>query len=82
MEKADKKVKEVSCASIIAKVTRDYLMQVASYLYPQWNFSKHKGYPTKEHFSLIDRHAISPLHRQSFFPCNDKKGSFLRRKGL
>ncbi|MDD5584687.1 MAG: ribonuclease HII [Candidatus Omnitrophica bacterium] len=69
MEKADKKVKEVSCASIVAKVARDYLMHVADFLYPQWGFYRHKGYPTREHFSLIKKHPLTPLHRRSFFPC-------------
>ncbi|MEI8349784.1 MAG: ribonuclease HII [Candidatus Omnitrophota bacterium] len=80
VEKADKTVKEVSCASIMAKVARDHLMQVADFLYPQWNFTKHKGYPTKEHFSLIEQHALSPLHRQTFYPCCDEKRKFLRKK--
>ena len=69
MKGADRKVKEVSCASIMAKVTRDHLMKTAHFLYPEWNFSKHKGYPTSEHFSLIKKHRLSPLHRRSFSPC-------------
>jgi len=69
MKEADRKVKEVSCASIMAKVTRDHLMQTADFLYPEWNFSKHKGYPTSEHFSLIKKYRLSPLHRRSFRPC-------------
>jgi len=74
IEKADKTVKAVSCASIVAKVTRDYLMMNAHFLYPEWNFARHKGYPTKEHFSLIRKYALSPLHRKSFYPCTDAKG--------
>lgn len=70
VEKADKTVKQVSCASIVAKVFRDYLMQTADFLYPEWQFSGHKGYPTREHFSLIEKYKISPLHRKTFFPCN------------
>lgn len=73
MVKADKKIKEVSCASIVAKVVRDYLMEVMDFLYPEWNFSQHKGYPTKEHFSLIKEYSLTPFHRQSFFPCNESK---------
>jgi len=80
VEKADKTIKEVSCASIMAKVTRDHLMQMADFLYPQWHFAKHKGYPTKEHFTLIERHALSPLHRQTFYPCYDEKRKLLRKK--
>jgi len=74
IEKADKTVKEVSCASIVAKVTRDYLMMNAHFLYPEWNFGHHKGYPTKEHFSLIKKYALSPLHRKTFYPCINAKG--------
>ncbi|MDD4954761.1 MAG: ribonuclease HII [Candidatus Omnitrophica bacterium] len=73
IEKADKTVKQVSCASIVAKVTRDYLMMNAHFLYPEWNFKVHKGYPTKEHFELITKQALSPLHRKTFYPCTDAK---------
>jgi ribonuclease HII len=66
IKKADKKIAEVACASIIAKVSRDYLMKIADFIYPQWNFSQHKGYPTQEHYRLIDKHRLSPFHRRSF----------------
>lgn len=69
IEKADQKIKEVSCASVVAKVIRDHFMQVAHFLYPEWNFAKHKGYPTLEHFSLIKKNKLTPLHRRSFSPC-------------
>ena len=72
IKEADKKVCEVSCASIVAKVSRDYLMRGLSFLYPQWNFSKHKGYPTPEHFSLIKEQRLTPFHRRSFSPCKEK----------
>ncbi len=71
--KADCQVKEVACASIIAKVVRDYLMNSVDFLYPQWNFSKHKGYPTPEHFSLIKKLVLTPFHRRSFSPCKQGK---------
>lgn len=64
--KADEKIREVAYASIVAKIFRDYLMKVADFVFPQWNFIKHKGYPTKEHFRLIERYNLSPLHRKSF----------------
>ena len=70
LKKADQKIKEVSCASIMAKVSRDHLMSLLSFLYPQWNFSKHKGYPTKEHFRLLKSYPLTPFHRRSFSPCN------------
>jgi len=73
VEKADKNIKEVSCASIVAKVVRDHLMDTVSFLYPQWNFSKHKGYPTPEHFSLIKKQPLTPFHRRSFYPCSERE---------
>lgn len=69
LTKADEKIEEVSCASVVAKVTRDHLMNSLSFLYPQWNFSKHKGYPTAEHFLLLKKHPLTPFHRRSFIPC-------------
>lgn len=76
MEKADQKIKAVSCASIVAKVTRDYLMELADFLCPQWNFTKHKGYPTKKHISLIEKYDLSPFHRKSFAPCKRGRGEY------
>ena len=69
---ADKSIEAVSCASIVAKVFRDYLMRGVDFLCPQWNFSRHKGYPTKEHFSLIKRYDLSSFHRRSFSPCGGR----------
>ena len=69
VKEADQHIAEVACASIIAKVARDHLMRTLDFLYPVWNFSKHKGYPTREHFSLIKKHKLSPFHRKSFSPC-------------
>lgn len=71
MVKADQNVREVSCASIIAKVSRDHLMRFVGFLYPQWNFSRHKGYPTSEHFSLLNKYPLTPFHRRSFSPCKE-----------
>lgn len=72
MEKADKKIKEVSCASIIAKVARDYFMKLLDFLYPQWEFRQHKGYPTPAHIALLNKYSLTPFHRRSFSPCNNR----------
>jgi RNase HII (EC 3.1.26.4) len=64
--KGDTKIKEIMAASILAKVERDLYMIEMSKLFPQYNFEKHKGYPTKEHFELIKKFGISPIHRKTF----------------
>ena len=64
--RADKTVKEVSAASIMAKVFRDHLMALADTVYPDWEFAGHKGYPTLRHRALIKKLGISDFHRKSF----------------
>lgn len=64
--KADAKIKEVSAASILAKVSRDRLMGLLDSQYPQYGFAKHKGYGTKEHIEAIRRHGACELSRSSF----------------
>lgn len=56
----------IASASIIAKVVRDEIMIKESEKYPQYNWKKNKGYPTKEHFDLVFKYGLSPLHRKSF----------------
>ena len=63
MIKADSKVKEVSAASILAKVSRDNFM---SSLNDKYEFKKHKGYGTALHLELIKKYGFSKLHRKSF----------------
>jgi ribonuclease HII len=58
----------IAAASIIAKVTRDRMMEEFSRVYPEWGFDRHKGYGTPEHLAAIRRHGICELHRRSFFP--------------
>ena len=69
LKQADSRVKEVACASIVAKVFRDYLMTVIDPIYPEWNFNQHKGYGTREHLKNIEKYSLSPLHRKTFRPC-------------
>ena len=61
----------IAAASILAKVTRDHLMQKAHQKYPQYNFGAHMGYGTKVHLAAIQKHGPCPLHRLSFSPFND-----------
>ena len=64
--KGDAKIKEVSAASILAKVSRDkYMLEIADN-YPMYNFKKHKGYITKEHIEEIKKYGFSEIHRKSY----------------
>ena len=64
--KGDGKVACIAAASIIAKVTRDRLMNELDEKYPGYGLAKHKGYPTKDHYAAIEKCGISPVHRLSF----------------
>ncbi|MDP4125655.1 MAG: ribonuclease HII [Bacillota bacterium] len=58
----------IAAASILAKVTRDRLMVELNALYPEYSFSKNKGYGTSEHMKVLRRLGPCPLHRRSFAP--------------
>ena len=58
----------IAAASIIAKTTRDRLMQQLAQAYPRFSFSQHKGYGTALHASAIATHGLTPHHRRSFRP--------------
>ncbi|EDM23676.1 ribonuclease HII [Caminibacter mediatlanticus] len=64
--KGDLKIKEISAASILAKVSRDRFMIEIDKKYPEYNFKKHKGYITKEHINLIKKYGFSDIHRKSY----------------
>ncbi|MBI2112995.1 MAG: ribonuclease HII [Candidatus Wildermuthbacteria bacterium] len=66
--KGDQKVFSCAAASIIAKVTRDKLMDAYHAQYPQYGFQKHKGYGTKAHLEKLKLLGPSPVHRMSFSP--------------
>ena len=56
----------IAAASIVAKVTRDRLMEHYDLDYPEYGFSRHKGYPTRAHREAIRKHGCCPIHRRSF----------------
>ena len=64
--KGDRKCFFIASASIVAKVTRDAIMDRYDSLYPQYNFKQNKGYGTKEHRKAIDLYGASPIHRKTF----------------
>lgn len=64
--KGDSKSFSIAAASIIAKVTRDKIMKKLSRKYPQYLWSKNKGYPTQEHINAIKIFGSTALHRKSF----------------
>ena len=66
--KGDQKVFSISAASIIAKVTRDKIMQKYHKKYPQYGFNKHKGYGTKAHFANLEKFGPCRIHRKTFRP--------------
>ncbi len=66
MWKGDQVAACVAAASVIAKVTRDALMCELDKVYPDYGFSRHKGYSTRSHMGSLDRHGPCPEHRMSF----------------
>jgi ribonuclease HII len=56
----------IAAASIVAKVTRDQLMESYDLYYPHFEFARHKGYPTKAHREAIFRFGCCPIHRKTF----------------
>ncbi len=64
--RGDERSLSCACASVVAKVLRDRIMRVFHEIYPEYEFAKHKGYPTKRHRELIRRFGITDIHRRSF----------------
>ena len=64
--KGDATCYSISCASILAKVTRDRIMDEWDKVYPEYGFAKHKGYGTKMHIEAIQKYGPCPIHRKTF----------------
>ena len=66
--KGDLKTITISAASVIAKVTRDRMLDELHEKFPMYDFKKNKGYPTKKHLEAIEEYGILPEHRRSYGP--------------
>ena len=64
----DSRCRAIMAASVVAKVTRDRIMDEYQKLYPNFSFSVHKGYPTPMHLRELDQHGPCDIHRKSFKP--------------
>ena len=64
--KGDSLSANIAAASVLAKVSRDVLMEQMAKEYPQYSFDVHKGYGTKAHYEALRRYGSSPIHRMSF----------------
>jgi ribonuclease HII len=71
--KGDLKIRAISAASVIAKVTRDRLMLEFAQKYPQYGFDLHKGYGTQRHQRALKEHGPSKIHRKSYAPLKSLK---------
>ena len=66
--KGDRDVAAIAAASILAKTTRDDLLDALDPLYPLYGFARHKGYATQEHLDALARHGPCAQHRRTFMP--------------
>ncbi len=70
--KGDSQSASIAAASVLAKVTRDEYMKKLALQHPEYMFEKHKGYPTKQHYEIIEKYGLLPFYRKSF----------LRKRGI
>lgn len=61
----------IMCASVIAKVSRDRIMEALHQQYPHYGFHRHKGYGTAMHLKALQTHGPCPIHRRSFAPVRE-----------
>ena len=77
--KGDAKSISIAAASIIAKVTRDRILDELDKKYPEYGYKNHKGYPTKAHLEAIEKYGINEEYRKSYKPVQkiiEKQGNF------
>jgi len=84
--RGDKSCLSIACASIIAKVTRDRIMEELDIMYPGYGFAEHKGYGTRKHISCLRKLGPSPIHRLYFAPVRNAIASqnppYLKRRDV
>jgi len=73
--RGDKSCLSIACASIIAKVTRDRIMEELDIMYPGYGFAQHKGYGTRKHIFCLRKLGPSPVHRLYFAPVRNAVAS-------
>jgi len=66
--KGDSLSLSIAAASVLAKVTRDRIMDELDRLHPEYEFSRNKGYPTARHLELLNKYGPCPVHRRSYAP--------------
>jgi ribonuclease HII len=75
--KGDCRSYSIAAASVVAKVTRDRLMEQYDRLFPGYGFGQHKGYGTPRHLAALSKLGPCPIHRRSFAPLRPKQGALL-----
>lgn len=66
--KGDAKSISIAAASVLAKVTRDHILEEMDEQYPEYGFKKHKGYPTKDHLEAIEKYGLIEGYRKTYGP--------------
>ena len=76
--KGDARSYSIAAASVVAKVTRDRLMEEHHARWPEYGFAEHKGYSTPRHLAALAKHGPCPIHRRSFAPVREQALRFRR----
>ena len=71
INKGDLNHYSIAAGSVLAKVTRDRLMEEYAKKYPEYGFEKHVGYGTKYHMEMISKYGPCEIHRRSFAPISN-----------
>ena len=70
--KGDARSISIAAASVVAKETRDTMMEQYAMIYPEYGFEQHAGYGTAQHLQALDRVGVTPIHRKTFKPVLDR----------